>query len=172
MHSKIYYNCSSLRSRMPLVSQEYIEIADDIRSGKPRIAGTRIAVEDMAVMHLKQGYSLAEIAGKHDLSLASVYAAMAYYFEHRDEIDRRTAEEADQVERLKQNYPSLLQEKFSRSQAPAWECLVEAPASPQSTQTIDLQKPRHIQITTTTRISPVGRFINIAPSNRIIMHVF
>ena len=43
---------------MQLVSQEYIEIAADVRSGKPRIAGTRIAVEDIAVLHLKLGYSL------------------------------------------------------------------------------------------------------------------
>jgi hypothetical protein len=38
---------------MQLVSREHIEIASDVRSGKPRIVGTRIAVEDMAVMHLK-----------------------------------------------------------------------------------------------------------------------
>ena len=43
---------------MQLVSQEYIEIAADVRSGKPRIAGTRIAVEDIAVLYLKLGYSL------------------------------------------------------------------------------------------------------------------
>ncbi|UKO97653.1 DUF433 domain-containing protein [Nostoc sp. UHCC 0870] len=97
---------------MQLVSQEYIEIASDIRSGKPRIAGTRIAVEDVAMMYLKLGYSLADIAGKYDLSLASVYAAMAYYFDHRDEIDYRTAEEDDLVEVLKQNHPSYLQEKL------------------------------------------------------------
>lgn len=99
---------------MQLVSQEYIEIAADVRSGKPRIAGTRIAVEDVAVMHLKRGYSLLEIAGKYDLSLASVYAAMAYYFDHREEIDQRTAEEEQLVEVLKQNHPSLLQEKLRR----------------------------------------------------------
>jgi uncharacterized protein (DUF433 family) len=97
---------------MQLVSQEYIEIAADVRSGKPRIAGTRIAVEDVAVLHLKLGYSLVEIAGKYDLSLASVYAAMAYYFDHRDEINGRTAQEDELVEVLKQNHPSRLQEKL------------------------------------------------------------
>lgn len=40
------------------------------------------------------------------------YAAMAYYFDHRDEIDRRTAEENELVEVLKQNHPSRLQEKL------------------------------------------------------------
>ncbi len=82
---------------MQLVSQEYIEIADDIRSGKPRIVATRITVEDVAIMHLKLGYSLIEIAGKYDLSIASVYAAMAYYFDHRNEIDQRTGEEENQL---------------------------------------------------------------------------
>jgi uncharacterized protein (DUF433 family) len=97
---------------MQFVSREHIDIASDVRSGKPRIVGTRIAVEDVAVMHLNLGYSLVEIAGKYDLSLASVYAAMGYYFDHRDEIDRRIAEEDELVEVLKQNHPSLLQEKL------------------------------------------------------------
>lgn len=97
---------------MQLVTREYIAIASDVRSGKPRIVGTRIAVEDVAVMNLKLGYSLVEIAGKYDLSLASVYAAMAYYFDHRDEIDRRIAAEDQLVEGLKQNHPSRLQEKL------------------------------------------------------------
>ncbi len=43
---------------MQALSREHIEISPDIRAGKPRIAGTRIAVEDVAVMHLKMGYSL------------------------------------------------------------------------------------------------------------------
>lgn len=97
---------------MQAVSREHIEISHNIRSGKPRIAGTRIAVEDVAVMHLKMGDSLMEIAGKYDLSLASVYAAMAYYFDHRDEIDRRMAEEDECVQALKHNQPSKLQQKL------------------------------------------------------------
>ncbi|MEH2455376.1 DUF433 domain-containing protein [Nostoc sp.] len=97
---------------MQLVSREHIAIASDVRSGKPRIVGTRIAVEDVAMMHLRLGYSLVEIAGKYDLSLASVYAAMAYYFDHRDKIDRRTAVEDELIEILKQNHPSRLQDKL------------------------------------------------------------
>ena len=97
---------------MQAVSTEHIEISSNIRGGKPRIVGTRIAVEDVAVMHLKMGYSLMEIALKYDLSLASVYAAMAYYFDHRDEIDRRMTEEDEFVEALKHNHPSQLQQKL------------------------------------------------------------
>jgi uncharacterized protein (DUF433 family) len=46
---------------MQLVSREHIAIASDVQSGKPRIVGTRIAVEDVAVMHLKLGYSFKSI---------------------------------------------------------------------------------------------------------------
>ncbi|BAZ23047.1 hypothetical protein NIES4073_39350 [Kalymmatonema gypsitolerans NIES-4073] len=97
---------------MQALSREHIEISPDVRAGKPRIAGTRIAVEDVAVMHLKMGYSLIEIAGKYDLSLASLYAAMAYYFDYRDEIDRHMTEEDEYIRVLKSNYPSRLQEKL------------------------------------------------------------
>ena len=86
-----------------------IEISPSVRNGKPRIAGTRIAVEDIAVMHLKMGYSLIEIAGKYNLSLGSVYAAMAYYFDNRGKIDRLMTQELEYIEELKRNYPSKLQ---------------------------------------------------------------
>ncbi|WP_250125589.1 DUF433 domain-containing protein [Chroococcidiopsis sp. CCMEE 29] len=95
-----------------LVSQEHIEISPAVRGGKPRIVGTRIAVEDVAVMHLKMAYSLMEIAGKYNLALSSVYAAMAYYFDHREEIDRRMEEDDELVAALKRNHPSRLQQKL------------------------------------------------------------
>jgi uncharacterized protein (DUF433 family) len=63
---------------MQAVSVEHITVSPQVRGGKPRIVDTRIAVEDVAVMHLKLGHSLAEIAGQYQLSIASVYAAMAY----------------------------------------------------------------------------------------------
>jgi uncharacterized protein (DUF433 family) len=97
---------------MQAVSRDYIEISPDVRAGKPRITGTRIAVEDIAVMHLKMGYSLIEIAGKYDLSLASVYSAMAYYFDHRDEIDCRIVEDEESIRSLQQYHPSRLQAKL------------------------------------------------------------
>ncbi|NJN59868.1 MAG: DUF433 domain-containing protein [Leptolyngbyaceae cyanobacterium SL_5_9] len=97
---------------MQLVSREHIKIAPDVRSGKPCIIGTRIAVEDVALMNLKLGYSLVEIASKYNLPLSSVYAAMAYYFDHRDKIDRRTVDEDKLVEGLRQNHSSRLQEKL------------------------------------------------------------
>ncbi|MCY7277084.1 MAG: DUF433 domain-containing protein [Phormidesmis sp. CAN_BIN44] len=46
------------KSIMQLISQEYIEVSSDVRSGKPRIAGTRIAIEDVAEMHLRLAHIL------------------------------------------------------------------------------------------------------------------
>ena len=102
-----------------LISKEHIAISPDRRGGKPCIAGTRIAVEDIATMHLKMGRSLIEIAGQYNLALSSVYAAMAYYFDHRESIDRRTITEDQQVETLKQHYPSRLQAKLDQMSHPS-----------------------------------------------------
>jgi uncharacterized protein (DUF433 family) len=95
-----------------LISKEHIEISPDVRGGKSCIVGTRIAVEDIAALHLKMGQSLIEIAGKYNLSLSSVYAAMAYYLDHRQEIDCRSEIEDQQVELLKLRHSSKLQAKL------------------------------------------------------------
>ena len=99
---------------MPILSIEQIETSSDVRSGKPRISGTRITVEDIAVMHLKLGMSLIEIAGVYELSLAQVYAAMAYYFEHREDIDKRVEEEEALIQEYQRNHPSILQTKLEQ----------------------------------------------------------
>ena len=94
-------------------SYRYIESSNEVRSGKPCIAGTRITVADIATMYLRMGESLEEIAGKYELPLASVYMAMAFYFDHRQEIDERTAQAEAFIETQKNHQPSLLQEKMN-----------------------------------------------------------
>jgi uncharacterized protein (DUF433 family) len=90
----------------------YIESASDTRGGKPRISGTRITVADVVLMHRHLGRALEEIAGSYDLPLAAVYAAMAYYYDHKDEIDRSLEEEEALAEAFKKNNPSRLREKL------------------------------------------------------------
>jgi uncharacterized protein (DUF433 family) len=97
---------------MEVTLDRYIEIDPETRGGKPRIAGTRITVSDIVLMHLKLGDSLELIGGKYDLSLASLYAAMAYYYDHKDEIDRRMEEDEAYLEAFRKNNPSLLQAKL------------------------------------------------------------
>jgi uncharacterized protein (DUF433 family) len=92
---------------------KYIEITPGIRSGKPRITGTRITVADVAIMYLRMGHSLEEIAGKYQLSLVSVHIAMAFYYEHRQEIDQQIVDAEAYAEAERLNTPSLLQEKLN-----------------------------------------------------------
>src|SRR2546421_2790021 len=89
----------------------HIEFNADTRGGKPRI-GTRITVADVVLMHRRLGRALEEIAGTYDLPLAGVYAAMAYYYDHKDEIDQSLDQEEALAQAFKQNNPSRLREKL------------------------------------------------------------
>ena len=56
--------------------------------GQPHVAGTRIKVQHIAIWHERMGISPEEIGATYPgLTLAAVYAALAYYHGHRAEID-------------------------------------------------------------------------------------
>ena len=93
---------------------QYVEVDPDVRGGKPRIAGTRITVADVVIMYLRMDYALEEIAAKFDLPVASVYAAMSYYFDHKEEIDRSIGEDEAFVETFETQNPSLLQQRVKQ----------------------------------------------------------
>lgn len=61
----------------------HIEITEGIAGGKPRIAGHRITVQNIVIWHELLGRSADEIAVEYDLTLADVYAALVYYYDHR-----------------------------------------------------------------------------------------
>ena len=63
-------------------------------------------------MHLRLGQALEEIAGKYDLALAALYAAMAFYYDHRQEVDHSIDEDSAFAEAFRRNNPSPLQEKL------------------------------------------------------------
>lgn len=87
---------------------EHIEITEGICGGKPRIAGHRITVQNIAVWHERMGRSAEEIAVEYELSLAAVYAALAYYYDHREEIDQRIIDDDAFVEALRLKTLSIL----------------------------------------------------------------
>jgi uncharacterized protein (DUF433 family) len=59
------------------VSREHIEVTPGRCGGKPRIAGTRIHVQDIYVWHQLQGQSADEIVANFPhLTLADVYGAL------------------------------------------------------------------------------------------------
>lgn len=58
-----------------------------IRDGRPCIAETTIEVAVIAIDKIVYERSADEIAADYDLSLAQVYAALSYYYDHKAEID-------------------------------------------------------------------------------------
>jgi len=56
--------------------------------GRPRIDGHRITVEDVAIWHERMGMSPDEIVSAYpSITLSDVHAALAYYYENREQID-------------------------------------------------------------------------------------
>lgn len=80
--------------------------------GKPRIDGHRITVQNIAIWHDRLGWSADEIASEYDLELADIYAALAYYFAHREEIDQAIEEGEAFAREMRRQTPSLLQRKL------------------------------------------------------------
>ena len=70
---------------------ELITRSPEIRGGRPRIAGTGVAVERIIGWY-RLGLSPEEIADRiGHLSLAQVHAALAYYHANREEIEAAMA---------------------------------------------------------------------------------
>ena len=74
----------------------HIESKPGVCGGKPCVAGTRIRVQDIFVWHEMQGKTPDEIVSDFpQLTLADVHAALAYYWDHREEIHRQMKEADD-----------------------------------------------------------------------------
>ena len=91
---------------------QHIDSTPGILGGKPRIAGRRIAVQHIVIWHERMGLSADEIATNYDLTLADVYAALAYYFDHQAQIDRDIDAEAAFTEALREHTSSKLAQKL------------------------------------------------------------
>lgn len=90
----------------------HVAVTPGVAGGKPRIAGHRITVQDIAVWHERLGLSADEIASGYALSLADVYAALAYYYDHREEMDQAIRADEEFIAALRQRSPSKLKAKL------------------------------------------------------------
>lgn len=81
--------------------------------GLPCIEGHRIAVHDIAE-YIHQGYTAERIVSEvyPHLSLAQVSAAIHYYYEHQEEIDREIAEDIADVKRHAQEDMSPIAQRL------------------------------------------------------------
>jgi uncharacterized protein (DUF433 family) len=89
----------------------HIESTPGVAGGRPRIAGHRITVQNIVIWHERMGLSADEIATTHGLTLADVYAALTYYYDHRTQRDEAMKVDETLVAELSSQTPSKLPQK-------------------------------------------------------------
>ena len=89
-----------------IVQPIYIVQDSEICGGQPRIDGTRIKVQHIALEYERLGWSADQICDAHPgLTLAQVHAAISYYYDHREKIEellRKGEEFADSLQKLEE----------------------------------------------------------------------
>lgn len=87
----------------------HITKTPEVCGGRACIAGHRVRVMDIVVWHEMRGYSPDEIVDMFPgITLADVYAALAYYFDHREEIQEEFRKADEWAEWVKANIPSKI----------------------------------------------------------------
>jgi uncharacterized protein (DUF433 family) len=77
-----------------------------ICEGRPCIEGHRIRVQDVAIEYERQSLSPEEICQQHPgLTLAQVHTALAFFYDHRDEIISEIEADRAEVEVFKSRFP-------------------------------------------------------------------
>ncbi len=78
----------------------------------PRIAQRRITVQNSVIWHEWINRSAEQSVDEVDLPLAKVYAALAYSYDHRSEIDQPIKDHEAFVEAPRQQTPSRVLKKL------------------------------------------------------------
>lgn len=86
-----------------------LESTADVCGGRLCIAGTRITVQQIAVLHQRGKTAQSIVQECPYLTLAQIYAALAYYHANREEVDSELAEQEQEYERLKNSLSSANQ---------------------------------------------------------------
>lgn len=99
---------------MTSVSKEHIAKTPGVCGGKACIAGHRIRVMDIVAHHDHWKLSPERIVAEvyPSVTLADVYAALAYYHDHREEIEADFAEE-QKWDEYGQTQRSIVKEKLA-----------------------------------------------------------
>ena len=103
--------CSIIGAVVDTVS-DHVMVTPGVAGGKPRIAGHRITVQNIVLWHERLDLSADEIATEYGLSLADVSAALAYYYDHREEIDQAIRADEAFVNALRLRIPSKLRARL------------------------------------------------------------
>ncbi len=100
---------------MTIVSKEHISKTPGICGGKACIAGHRIRVMDIVVQYENVGLSPTQIVKDvfPSITVADVHAAIAYYLDHREEIEADFQHENEVAEMYRGMFPSKMKDKLS-----------------------------------------------------------
>src|SRR5262245_50531895 len=99
---------------MQSTTSQHIESKPGVCGGKPCIAGTRIRVQDVYVWHEQQGRSVDQIVADFpQLRKADVYAALTYFWDHREEVLKEMADAEAFAAQIQTKTPSRLQAKLA-----------------------------------------------------------
>jgi uncharacterized protein (DUF433 family) len=94
-------------------TEDRITRSPEVCGGKACIAGHRVRVLDVVAWHEHQGMTPDEIVSHiPTITLADVHAALAYYFDHIDEIQQEMRAEREFSEEFRRRNPSLLEAKL------------------------------------------------------------
>jgi uncharacterized protein (DUF433 family) len=97
---------------VPVIS-EHIQITPGLCGNKPHIAGHRITVQNVAIWHERLGMSPDEIVFQHpSITLADVYAALAYYHDNLEAIRASIREDEEFAKRMQVQTSSKLMQKL------------------------------------------------------------
>jgi uncharacterized protein (DUF433 family) len=91
-----------MRPAQATTPKQHVTSTPDVCGGKPCIAGTRIRVWDIAA-RAQAGDSPDEILSDFPhLTLADIHAALAYYYDFREEIEQQMAADEAFVQSLRE----------------------------------------------------------------------
>jgi uncharacterized protein (DUF433 family) len=84
------------------------------KQGRPWLDDTNVKVVEVVLDHLAYGWNAETIQENHaHLSLAQVYAALAWYYDHQDEVDAEIKRQDDRLRALRAaSKPSSLQRRL------------------------------------------------------------
>jgi uncharacterized protein (DUF433 family) len=82
---------------------EHIGLND---AGVPTITGTTMKVVELVLEYLSHGWSAEEIHFQHPyLSMAQVHSALAYYWDHKNELDEDIQRRLEAVDAIQKSTP-------------------------------------------------------------------
>jgi uncharacterized protein (DUF433 family) len=99
---------------MKTEARNHIEQTPGVCGGKPRIAGSRIRVQDIAVLHEYLGKSADEIVVEYPhITLADVHAALTYYYDNLERIEQDIQDGEAFAEEMRAKNPSKILQRLT-----------------------------------------------------------